>query len=294
MTTTVILICGLPAAGKSFIASKLIDMMPSLTKYIEYDGLEEVAYQRLRNDSIKSPENSLDDDTKCRLEAWNQAREMALEELESCLTLSSRSEKGAEPDQIILIDDNFHLRGMRKQIHRLLLRSDFKNLKFGILWVDQPLNICLERNRSRSKQIPEETIRKLHANMELPRVNWENCWMKATDNTSLEDIVAFIEQCETIVTIEEDDPEFLLQEQEKTRLNKRHSIDKVLRGWVGQVARFDKQLVQRANLARKDIMERAKQDGEESVEPLRETFVDLIMRGDSDEVLIKQLREKLS
>ena len=136
MVTTVILLCGLPGSGKSTLASKLLDeMSSSLTtlKYIEYDALEEISYQRIKKEQpSKSKDDDLESsDTACRLEAWNQARNMALHKLESCLRSSDDEQQ--DEHQTILLDDNFHLRGMRKQIHRLLLRLGGSNdLRFGI------------------------------------------------------------------------------------------------------------------------------------------------------------------
>ena len=277
------------------MASKLLDeMSSSLTtlKYIEYDALEEISYQKIKKEKSSNPKD--DDlefsDTACRLEAWNQARNMALHKLESYLRSSDDEQQ--DEHQTILLDDNFHLRGMRKQIHRLLLRLGGSNdLRFGILWMDQPLEVCLRRNQQRAKQIPEETIRKLHATMEAPRISWEQYWMKINNDSTFSEIIEFIRNCDAIVPIEdgEVDPELLEQEQEKTRQSRRHNIDQTLRSWVGRVARIDKSLARKANLARKEIIQRSKQQGEESVESLSETFLDFVLDGNAD----AELRQKL-
>ena len=84
------------------------------------------------------------------------------------------------------------------------------------------------------------------------------------------------------------------QEQEKTRQSRRHNIDQTLRSWVGRVARIDKSLARKANLARKEIIQRSKQQGEESVEPLSETFLDFVLDGNADAEMRQKLHSALS
>ena len=57
-----------------------------------------------------------EEEEKERREAWNQARQAALKELEQHLKADESSAS------LVLMDDNYHLRGMRKKIHHLFLQ----------------------------------------------------------------------------------------------------------------------------------------------------------------------------
>jgi tRNA uridine 5-carbamoylmethylation protein Kti12 len=176
------------------------------------------------------------------------------------------------------MDDNFHLRGMRKQIHRLLLK--YRPIKFGLVWMEASLDVCLERNRDRERQIPEHVILKMESTFEPPRAAWENYWMTATSKTSTETVVDFIEQCSEIVDLPEvTDPEQQEADRAKTLQNQQHCWDKMLRSWVGQVAKHDKQLARGANMARKVLLQRMKAPNPDITDAtfLLDSFLDLVL-----------------
>jgi tRNA uridine 5-carbamoylmethylation protein Kti12 len=243
---TVILFCGLPASGKSTLARQVEARFQepgkcSTVHYLEYDALE---------DEIASDQQ----DPEARIRAWSQARSLALQEIEYKI----REWQGSPHSLLILMDDNFHLRGMRKQVHRLLLKH--KPIKFGLVWVDSSLDSCLDRNQGRQRQIPEQVISKMEATFEPPRSAWENCWIKVSDSTSIKDVIDFVSQCEAIVDLPDVvDPEKQAAERAKTNMNKRHQWDKLLRSWVGQTAKYNKQLARGANETRKSLLQKIKE-----------------------------------
>ncbi|OEU16190.1 hypothetical protein FRACYDRAFT_238778 [Fragilariopsis cylindrus CCMP1102] len=200
-STTVILLAGLPASGKSSLAQKLRkqfdyhnntcttdDCHRRRLIHIEYDVLEE---DLLLLSSTEEYEETSNNDDTCwknrRRDAWNQARQIAIEQMEkemqSETVINDDSSSRRSTNTIILMDDNFHLRGMRKQIHRSLLRYQQQqqstslnmNLRFGTLYIKTPINICLERNRVRSgrRRVPDDVIIKMDAAFEPPRTAWE-------------------------------------------------------------------------------------------------------------------------
>ena len=231
---TVILLGGLPASGKTTLARQLMDYYSPCAVHLEYDDIE---------DSLASA-TSVDDD---RLEAWNRARQVALKQLEEGL-----QEKVSIP-RIFLVDDNFHLRGMRKQIHRRLLR--YKPIRFVILWMQTTFDECSSRNQKRKRQIPAHVMEKMIQIIEPPRAVWEGYWLKVEQKTPLEEITAFIDACLDII----DQPETIDERQQEadrqSTLTSQSSIwDKVLRGWVRKVALHDKGLALQANEARKELM----------------------------------------
>jgi tRNA uridine 5-carbamoylmethylation protein Kti12 len=271
---TVVLLCGLPASGKSSLASKLKDQIENLA-HIEYDVLEQQLLAASSNDS-----------EEWKREAWNQARLLALQELETHLGTA---------EIVCILDDNFHLRGMRKQIHRLLLGYD--DVHFGILWMCTPVEKCIERNQTRPDKVPEEVIQKLNATMELPRVAWEVNWLKVSVETPVDNIVKFITECPPIIELEEErDPELIEADRLQTLQNQRIILDQRLRTWVGQVAKFDKKLAKNANAARKEVLARLKLN-DESIhddQTLLASFLNLVVQSEEDSLRRTNLETQLA
>ena len=186
---------------------------------------------------------------------------------------------------VILMDDNFHLRGMRKQIHRLLLLK-YESIRFGILYMQTPIEICLERNRNRPgrRRVPDDIIMKMHAVLEPPRAAWEvdstkmivNCTFSNISSkddrldgtptptpTTFDEIVDFIEKCPIIVELPPEadaiaDLEQQAADRTKTLESQIHNMDKLCRSYVGRVAKFDKTYAKAANAARKKLMQEFK------------------------------------
>jgi tRNA uridine 5-carbamoylmethylation protein Kti12 len=270
---TVVLLCGLPASGKSSLASELKNQIENLA-HIEYDVLEQ---QLLAGSS--------DDSEEWKREAWNQARLLALQELE----------KHLETAEIILMDDNFHLRGMRKKIHRLLL--GYENIHFGILWMCTPFEKCIERNQTRPDKVPEEIIQKLHATMELPRVAWEVNWLQISVETPTDNIVKFITECPPIIELEQErDPQLIEADRLQTLQNQRVIWDQRLRTWVGLVAKFDKKLAKNANAARKEVLMRLKEndDSIHDDQTLLDRFLNLVVQSEEDSLRRSNLETQLA
>jgi tRNA uridine 5-carbamoylmethylation protein Kti12 len=230
---TIVLLGGLPASGKSTLARQLVKHYPKNAIHLEYDELEDsLASTMLEND---------------RREAWNLARQMALKQLEEQLLENGRTYR------IFLVDDNFHLRGMRKQIHRLLLR--YKPIRFGIIWLATPKEECLRRNQGRKRRIPVHVMEKMNQIIEPPRAAWEENWLNVDQKTPIEAITRFIDECWDIIDL----PDAIDHEQQEvdrqgTLASQSHNWDKILRGWVGKVAIFDKRLARKANEARKEVI----------------------------------------
>jgi len=272
-SATVILMGGLPASGKSTLARRLVAAFSGDEKgterraiHLEYDAFEDsIAAQKSEQ---QSPE------------AWNQARRATVTQLEDHLRNQFASSNDKDPPLLILMDDNFHLRGMRKQIHRLLL--NFKPVNFGVIWMQTPLETCLDRNRRRARQIPEHVLQKMNENLEPPRTGWENYWLPVGDGTSFQTIVSFVESCAEIVDLPEKVDEAQQEaDRQITMQSQSHNWDKLLRSWVGKVAKYDKNLARSANDSRKGVMELAKDpDNVLGQEDLSSAFIDLLLSSD--------------
>jgi tRNA uridine 5-carbamoylmethylation protein Kti12 len=263
--TTVILFGGLPASGKSTLARRLVKEYEGRVNHLEYDALE---------DSIVAQQTEEE-----RREAWNEARQVAIQQLEDHFT--NNDEATADDDvarRLILMDDNFHLRGMRKQIHRILLNH--KPVNFGIIWMQTPMQTCLERNRQRERQIPVHVFEKMSQAMEPPRIAWENSWIEVGEDASFGNVLSFVEACPEIVDLPEVNEEQQEADRQVTAQSQSHNWDKLVRGWVGKVAEYDKTLARAANDARKGVLKLAKEQETCTEKELVIIFVDLVVAGD--------------
>ena len=300
-STTVILLCGLPASGKSSLARNLLDKLKNRNVIvIEYDSIERElstttssAGRIFQGKNLPVDSNDVDIGEYQRL-AWNEARQTALKQLEQSL----ERKESADSYDVVLMDDNFHLQGMRKQIHRLLLRhlrkDDSIRIRFGILWKETALETCFERNRLRINPVPEKTICKIDETKELPRSAWESCWMKVSESTPLDDVIYFIENCKLLVELEEkSDPELVEAERQKTFRNQRHMWDQKARKWVSKVVQYDRRLAQAANDARKQLIQQLRDDKSDD-RALIDEFVDCIVRGHDATELRKEIYLLLS
>jgi tRNA uridine 5-carbamoylmethylation protein Kti12 len=277
---TVILFCGLPASGKSTLAQQVETRFHEPGKcsaiHLEYDALED----ELASDQ-QAPE--------ARIEAWKQARSLALQELDNKI---HEWRESPHSRLLILMDDNFHLRGMRKQVHRLLLKH--KPINFGLIWVDASLDSCLERNQGRERQIPEHVISKMEATFEPPRVAWEECWMRVADSTPIDSVFDFVSYCREIIDLPDlVHPEEQAAERAKTQMNQRHQWDKLLRSWVGTTAKYNKQLARGANESRKSLLQKIKVPTSEidTDSQLLDSFIDGITAVSTVSLSAEQLLE---
>eukprot|EP00934_Nitzschia_sp_Nitz4_P009402 Nitzschia sp. Nitz4//scaffold7_size249615//15816//16733//NITZ4_001137-RA/size249615-processed-gene-0.276-mRNA-1//1//CDS//3329558322//9392//frame0 len=247
---SVILLCGLPASGKSTWARRITKALEDQSQpneyrviHLEYDVLEDALIQ-----DPSSPE--------VRREAWNEARTEATRQLKEHIHSRSPIEK-----LIILMDDNYYFRGMRKDIHRLLL-SEFDihsteetNLRFGLVWVKTPVSICLERNPQRSRPVDDSIITQMQEKFEPPRLFWEvDCCLTLQDTSTLDSVLEFVRNCPKIIPLPEENEEEQEAERKRTRENFLCQMDQRLRQWVGHLARHDKSLARGANQARKEIL----------------------------------------
>jgi tRNA uridine 5-carbamoylmethylation protein Kti12 len=239
---TIILLCGLPASGKSQLARQVCDYysdhrdndqvndVPTICHHVEYDLLEQAQFDFQQQEQQQHPDNDSTNeegaDSTLRLQSWQQTRSVALKHLQRHLdlecflqwnnlhdtTLRSITLSPRIPKLVILMDDNFHLRGMRKQVHRLLWaihqqqqpQQDANetlpparhgwNLHFGILHVDTPPEICRRRNQRRKSDqiVSDQVMDKMTRSIEVPPASnlmyWEACWKRiettTTDTTS--------------------------------------------------------------------------------------------------------------
>jgi len=289
MIITCILFCGLPGSGKSHAAEFVAEALARSeeqnerhhVEHIEYDRLEEERLQRgdASDNTGSGHEEQQDDDDddhqpwESRRRAWNEARVAASQRLQDRVDEILKSSNG-EGSHTFILDDNYHLRGMRKEVHRFMLTkhcetmssSNDLSIRFGIVWMDTPFETCVQRNDARHgpRRVPPHVMRKMRQSFEPPSAYWEGRYLRVQDSTRCDDgILQYVKSCPPIVavkagTVSEDE---LRAEREKTMANKKHQVDQLLRKYVGRIARCDKSYAKQANMAKNKLCQKLKGDG---------------------------------
>ncbi|NXV73316.1 PSTK kinase, partial [Atlantisia rogersi] len=72
----------------------------------------------------------------------------------------------------LLLDDNFYYRSMRYEVYQLARKY---SLSFCQLFLECPLECCLQRNRQRSHPLPDQTISLMARKIEMPDLK-RNAW----------------------------------------------------------------------------------------------------------------------
>ncbi|NXP55223.1 PSTK kinase, partial [Heliornis fulica] len=96
----------------------------------------------------------------------------------------------------LILDDNFYYRSMRYEVYQLARKY---SLSFCQLFLECPLECCLQRNRQRSHPLPDQTISLMARKIEMPDLK-KNTWeqnsliLKSSDCTSEENeqIISFL------------------------------------------------------------------------------------------------------
>lgn len=166
----VVSLIGLPAAGKSYLAHKLLDMsrrqllqssvvVISFDDYIDLDALADYKQQREAllgqietlllhlKESESNWENIL---STHQLKLPPTAFHLNL--TEHCVTL-------------IVLDDNFYFRSMRQRVRAMCRNIHCQHFQ---IFVKSSLDDALQNNLRRSNLVPEAIIRKMHLKLEEP------------------------------------------------------------------------------------------------------------------------------
>ncbi|KAF4663236.1 hypothetical protein FOZ61_001808 [Perkinsus olseni] len=157
----VVVLCGLPASGKSTLAEKLKVGRSDAIHVVDYDAIN----RRLLGEK-DTPKKEFDP------EVWRQSRQLALEEMRTILGRAGKS--------IVIMDDNHFLRSMRKSVSKAAWEA---GAGVCCVCVACPLEVCLRRNFDRSSgRVPSGVITSMFEVMEAPergngeaegQVGWE-------------------------------------------------------------------------------------------------------------------------
>ena len=98
---------------------------------------------------------------------------------------------------IVLLDDCFHLRGMRKPYMRLCARL---GIGFGIIWLHSHVDDSLQRNMERPHPVDAQSISRIYSSMEPPSNDDNVLMLQSFSDSLIIDTFDFIVQCDRILT----------------------------------------------------------------------------------------------
>ncbi|KAL9183778.1 hypothetical protein ACHAXT_004634 [Thalassiosira profunda] len=313
-TASVVLLCGLPGCGKSTFAKTLIDLhmrrcnqhtngngvgkgdvhggqqsydAPVISRFdkiahVDYDSITQKELDRCNKDT----DGSSDSQTSHApfdandLEAWRRSRVRALKELRDTLVSHFCGDTNAS-SLLVVMDDNFHLRSMRREVYRTcqeVVDQHPAQIGYSSIYFATPLEACIQRNSARNgkERIPPDVMHRMAANMEPPdetkpyasfersHVTFDNSNSSEIDSKSWQEVDQCIQKSlqspiprKKVLTEEE----IAQMEEEKARQREEtlncqtHRADQLLRKLVGAVGRVDKKRSKEANNTRKSIME---------------------------------------
>ena len=287
-SATVLLMCGLPGSGKSTLVRrlKLSSMDYDKIQVIDYDHIAtEIEQSTATQQSSHHPAQEQIIFGSNDLEAWRQSRIDALHKLKDTLQSHFTSDVITNKSLLVVMDDNFHLKSMRREIFRSCqeVSADHKStIGFVTLFVSTPLEVCIERNKQREgkHRVPDAVIQKMAAIIEPPDPSktygsFEKIYLTMNNHDRADDEV--LEQIHRrlkeslsspIPPKYEVSPEEIAQleserarQREDTLKCELQRLDQLLRKLVGAVGRVDKSKTKLANEARKQILDRSKHDG---------------------------------
>jgi tRNA uridine 5-carbamoylmethylation protein Kti12 len=328
---TVLLLCGLPGSGKSTLVNELITSLAGIDKIlvIDYDRLADEVDQTPNIDGVESINASITQESSTLghsfgskdLEAWRKSRCVALNELTNALHCHFSDEDKSKKSMLVIMDDNFHLKSMRREIYRACQESvaEFTStIGFVTLYVSTPLEVCIFRNNRREgkNRVPVDVIHRMSDVIEPPDPSKPyGSFEKVHLTLSAQDIddkamilqrigASLNEAIKSPVVPSNNLSEEELAKLEAERTRQREAtlkcqgqrIDQLLRKLVGAVGRTDKSKSKAANEARKTILDGCKSERQEKIdyESLVNEFVLHVTRNNDDttpsDILVKAVR----
>ena len=131
-----VLLLGIPGSGKSTLAQRL----------------SEKGHKVLNADSI-------------RQELWGDAADQR-DQNKVFEIFFQRMDEFMKADENIVIDNINTNPRHREEIISRARKNNYSDIQLWVL--DVPLETCLERNRSRERQVPEDIVAKMHATLNGP------------------------------------------------------------------------------------------------------------------------------
>jgi tRNA uridine 5-carbamoylmethylation protein Kti12 len=228
-----ILMCGLPATGKSTLCQQLVQQhrINNNTKYICFDELCTIEFDA---------------------QEWKQKQSQMYQQTETTLL-------SAEQNTLVLVDDNFYYDSMRHLYYVLARKLE---MSLGYIFITAPLETCLNRNKERTgnSRVPDHVIHQMHDKFEysVTPLTIHTLTIDNNDDACQKDILdkmeQFIQMCWNNPLI--DNVKQLKEKQQKSRsANKKlvHQVDIALRKILSHYI-TEKLMVLENTSQRKNIM----------------------------------------
>lgn len=173
------LICGLPGAGKTTLAKRMVEMArdcDSVDLRVDFISFDDLFTQ---------PQDALEFDPV----AWKQCQRRMAQRVKAQLQAVEQHDGDSGEDTVLLVDDNMQLRSMRKRFFYVASEGTLRVIwweshgaytcmgryysaecGFGILYVSTPTEICRERNEARgqSDRVPTVVFQRMADAFEPP------------------------------------------------------------------------------------------------------------------------------
>lgn len=149
MSDGIVVVCGIPGAGKSYFARKFIENL---------ENCGEKRCHLLSFDDFEMPRDKWDDNT------FKASRAAAISKIKDIIGVSD--DKG-DPVRRLVVDDLMYLSSMRHGMYQLARNS---MVPMAVVWMNTSLETSLERNSRRGAEtmIDPDVIRQIHESFEAP------------------------------------------------------------------------------------------------------------------------------
>lgn len=150
MSEGVVVVCGIPGAGKSHFAEKLVELNRS--------GSKGKRCELLSFDDFEMPRDEWDETT------FKTYRATAITKIRDMIEASVND---GESIRRLVVDDLMYLSSMRHEVYRLT--RDLM-IPMAVVWINTSLETALERNSKRCTEavIDPDTIQRIHDSFEAP------------------------------------------------------------------------------------------------------------------------------
>ena len=256
MTFAVLCVMGLPASGKTTLCRLLqetdasvlgnisLGYPCSLVKHISFDELENA--EKRSNTCVFDPA------------AWRRARQRAFDDFDR---LRSQVESEQTSMTLVLLDDNFFYKSMRKRFR-----------PHGIIFLNRGVDECITLNRQRGRPLPDSLIENMAILLEIPEPsqNTSVLTIPATANDGPEDIVRFVLESRGFwseVFLRATSPSIPPLDDKRTysnpseRENALDELEKQLRRCVSRLAtetRLPPEIIKKVSLIKQELVARCK------------------------------------